>query len=91
MLSYGLDIDFNSNVSFVWTVIIRILISFLCGCLDFTTFIIEVQDMRWAETAVGDKDLKYQIRLGTYTVKKYAEAKLAEAKEKGLDAIMVRV
>jgi hypothetical protein len=40
---------------------------------------------------VGDKDLKYQIRLGTYTVKKYAEAKLAEAKEKGLDAIMVRV
>ncbi len=43
------------------------------------------------ETAVGDKDLKYQIRLGTYTVKKYAEAKLAEAKEKGLDAIMVKV
>lgn len=43
------------------------------------------------ETTVGSNQPMYQIRLGTYTVKKYAEATLAKAKEKGLDAIMVKV
>ena len=44
-----------------------------------------------AETVVGDENVKYQIRLGTYAVKGYAEATLARAKASGFDAIMVKV
>ncbi|MCI9338845.1 MAG: N-acetylmuramoyl-L-alanine amidase [Lachnospiraceae bacterium] len=44
-----------------------------------------------AETAVGNKNQRYQIRVGTYTVKEYADATLAKVKAAGFDAIMVSV